>query len=60
MQPVPTSPPPAPSERRDRGLLGSVVEGAAHALVFRFVAPALLDKAVEKMEAHVRDRAWST
>src|SRR4051794_6531969 len=54
VQPVPAPAPPAPSDRRDRGLLGSVVEGAAHALVFRFVAPALLDKAVEKMEAHVK------
>ena len=55
VQPVPAHPPPRrPTDRRDRGLLGSVVEGAAHALVFRFVAPALLEKAVEKMEAHVK------
>ena len=45
---------PAPTDRHDRGLLGSVVEGAAQALVFRFVAPALMEKAVEKMEAHVK------
>jgi hypothetical protein len=54
VQPVPGGKTPAPTDRRDRGLLGTVVEGAAHALVFRFVAPALLDKAVEKMEAHVK------
>ena len=46
--------PADPDGRRDRGLLGHVIEGAAHALVFRFVAPALLEKAVEKMEAHVK------
>jgi hypothetical protein len=46
--------PPTPDDRRDRGLLGHVVEGAAHALVFRFVAPAVLKKAIEHMEAHVK------
>ncbi len=46
--------PPAPGDRRDRGLLGSVVQGAAQALVFKYVAPAILEKAVEKMEAHVK------
>ena len=54
VQPVPGAAAPAPTDRHDRGLLGTVVEGAAQALVFRFVAPALMDKAVEKMEAHVK------
>ena len=54
VQPVPGAAAPAPTDRHDRGLLGSVVEGAAHALVFRFVAPALMEKAVEKMEEHVK------
>ena len=39
---------------RTRGLLGDLVQGAAQALVFRFAAPAVLEKAIEKMEAHVR------
>ena len=30
------------------------MQGAAQALVFRFVAPAILEKAIEKMEEHVR------
>ena len=47
--------PPAPDGRRDRGLLGSIVEGAAHALIFRFIAPAVVDKAVERMEGHVKE-----
>ncbi|MET0838952.1 MAG: hypothetical protein ABWY19_09250, partial [Marmoricola sp.] len=53
VQPGPAPAPGAPDGRRDRGLLGQIVEGAAHALVFRFVAPVILDKAVEKMEDHV-------
>ena len=40
--------------RRDRGLLGGLVQGAATALVFKFVAPPLVKKAVEHAEAHVR------
>ena len=52
VQPGPAGPPQADG-RRDRGLLGSVIEGAAHALVFRFVAPAILEKAIEKMEDQV-------
>ncbi len=39
---------------RTRGLLGNLVQGAAQALVFRFAAPALMEKALEKMEKHVR------
>jgi hypothetical protein len=41
-------------DRRTKGLLGDLVQGAAQALVFRFVAPALLEKAIDKMEDHVR------
>ena len=41
-------------DRRTRGLLGDLVQGAAQALVFRFVAPAILEKAIDKMEDHVR------
>lgn len=53
VHPVPGTVATTTDARHDRGLLGHVVEGAAHALVFRFVAPALVGKAVEKMEAHV-------
>ena len=31
-----------------------MIEGAAHALVFKFVAPAILEKAIEKMEDQVK------
>ena len=55
VQPGPAPLPAAPDGRRDRGLLGSIIEGAAHALIFRFVAPAVLDKAVERMEGHVKE-----
>ena len=41
-------------DRRTKGILGDIVQGAAQALVFRFVAPAILEKAIEKMEEHVR------
>src|SRR5215203_3561122 len=41
-------------DRRTKGILGDLVQGAAQALVFRFVAPAILEKAIEKMEEHVR------
>ena len=41
------------SDAGTRGLFGRLVQGAAQALVFRFVAPALLEKAIDKMEAHV-------
>ena len=54
-------PPAAASPRRRPGrparpgvILGDLVQGAAQALVFRFVAPAILEKAIEKMEEHVR------
>ncbi len=54
----PTTRPSKPAARADgtrtRGVLGNLVQGAAQALVFRFAAPALLEKALEKMEAHVR------
>ncbi|WP_347354077.1 CHAT domain-containing protein [Intrasporangium sp.] len=40
--------------RRTRGLLGSIIQGAAQAIVLRFAAPFLVDKAIELMEAHVR------
>ena len=51
----PRSGDPAPADdRQDRGLLGNVVRGAVQALVFRFVAPPLVEKAVEKMESRVR------
>ena len=41
-------------DRRTRGLLGDLAQRAAQALVFRFVAPAILEKAIEKMEDHLR------
>ncbi|MCW2847955.1 MAG: hypothetical protein JWR90_1929 [Marmoricola sp.] len=40
--------------QRTKSLLGAAVHGAAQVLVFRFAAPALLKKAIEKMESHVR------
>ena len=42
------------TDSRTRGLLGSLVQGAAQALVFRYAAPLLLQGAVAAMEAHVR------
>ena len=42
------------TDDRTRGLLGSLVQGAAQALVFRYAAPLLLQGAVAAMEAHVR------
>ncbi len=51
---IDVQPRPTGTSRTSRGLLGHVVQGAAQALVFRFVAPAILEKAVEKMEAHVK------
>jgi hypothetical protein len=46
---------PAPGAgRRTRGLFGDRVQGAVQAFVFRYAAPALLDKAVETLEEHVR------
>ena len=41
-------------ERRTKSLLGDLAQRAAQALVFRFVAPAILEKAIDKMEDHVR------
>jgi len=43
-----------PGRRPDRGLLGDVVHGAVQAIVLRFVAPAIADKVVEKLESSVR------
>ena len=57
VQPRPTrrrKPTKATGDTRTRGRLGDLVQGAAQALVFRFVAPAILEKAIEKMEDHVR------
>ncbi len=57
VQPRATKRPPEPhgaTRTRTKGLLGDLVQGAAQALVFRFAAPALLEKAIERMEAHVR------
>ena len=42
-----------PSGGRSRGLLGDVVRGAVHAVVFRFAAPLVVGRAIEKMEEHV-------
>ncbi len=57
VQPRATKRPPKPhgaTQTRTKGLLGDLVQGAAQALVFTFAAPALLEKAIEKMEDHVR------
>ncbi|HEU5144545.1 MAG TPA: CHAT domain-containing protein [Dermatophilaceae bacterium] len=40
--------------RRTRGLLGDLVQGAAQAIIFRFAAPLVVDRAIELMEQHVR------
>ncbi|MDN5795093.1 MAG: CHAT domain-containing protein [Intrasporangium sp.] len=40
--------------RRTRGILGSIIQGAAQAIVFRFAAPFLVDKAIDLMEKAVR------
>jgi hypothetical protein len=52
---------PGPSElrpdgggRRTRGLLGSIIQGAAQAIVLRFAAPFVVGKAIELMEKHVQ------
>ena len=47
-------PAPAVSGRHDRGLIGHLVQGAVQAIVFRFVAPAVLGKVVTKLEENVR------
>ena len=44
----------AGSGRRDRGLLGHLVQGAVQAIVFRFVAPAVLGQVVDQLEQKVR------
>ncbi len=44
----------SPRGHRSRGLLGDIVHGAAQALVFRYVAPVLLEKAIDQMEEHVQ------
>ncbi len=54
VQPQPDGPAAAADDRQDRGLLGNVVRGAVQALVFRFVAPPLVERAVETMESRVR------
>lgn len=43
-----------PEDSRTRGFLGDLVGGAVQAIVFRFVAPVVLDKAVDKLEEQVR------
>ena len=53
VRPLPGGRRAKPTGTRTRGLLGDVVHGAAQALVFRFAAPAILEMAIEKMEAHV-------
>ena len=45
---------PARRQVRTRGLLGDIVRGAVQAVVFRFAAPLVVGKAIEKMEEHVR------
>ncbi|HEX5969763.1 MAG TPA: CHAT domain-containing protein [Intrasporangium sp.] len=45
---------PARGHGRTRGLLGDVVKGAVQAIVFRFAAPLVVGKAIEKMEDHIR------
>ncbi|HEY9496403.1 MAG TPA: CHAT domain-containing protein [Intrasporangium sp.] len=45
---------PARHQVRTRGLLGDVVKGPVQAIVFRFAAPLVVGKAIEKMEEHVR------
>jgi len=57
VQPRPTKQPPrahGATQTRTKGLLGDLVQGAAQALVFQFAAPALLEKAIERMESQVR------
>lgn len=39
--------------RRDRGLLGDLVQGAVQAVVFRFVAPVVLGRVVDTLERDV-------
>ncbi|WP_410505922.1 esterase/lipase family protein, partial [Intrasporangium sp.] len=39
---------------RTKGLLGDVVTGAVQAVVFRFAAPLVVGKVMERMEEHVR------
>ena len=53
-RPTPQKRRTAPAENRTRGLLADLVQGAAQAIVFRFVAPAILEQAIAKMEEHVR------
>lgn len=43
-----------PGGIRTRGLLGDLVKGAAQAFVFRFAAPFVVGKAIDKMEEHVQ------
>lgn len=47
--------PPPEEEQRTRGLLGGAVQGVVQALVFRFAAPILVERAVEVMERHVQE-----
>lgn len=46
--------PQGPEGSRTRGFLGDLAAGAVQAIVFRFVAPVVLDKAVDKLEEQVR------
>ncbi|MDN5768405.1 MAG: CHAT domain-containing protein [Humibacillus sp.] len=49
-------PPPAVVDlgRKDRGLVSHLVQGAVQAIVFKFVAPAVLGKVVTKLEENAR------
>ena len=40
--------------RRTRGILGSVIQGAAQAIVLRFAAPFIVGKAIDLLEKHVQ------
>ncbi|MGN6753503.1 MAG: DUF7379 domain-containing protein [Intrasporangium sp.] len=52
--PVPSVLRPDGGGRRTRGLLGSIIQGAAQAIVLRFAAPFVIGKAIELMERHVQ------
>lgn len=53
-EPAEAEGPGRPEDARTRGFLGDLVGGAVRAIVFRFVAPAVLDKAVDALEAQVK------
>ena len=57
VRPVPAAQPQLRADapgRRTRGLLGSIIQGAAQAIVLRFVAPFVVDKAIDLLEKHVQ------